>query len=204
MGNWIIRIVLCSRMKGYNKIRKKTLEILNSQLPEELYYHDINHTLDVLKNCNKYIKRDKIDSHDAALLHDIGFIESNEDHEITGGRIAEKLMKAYGFLKKDIDIVVGLILVTRIPQIPKNQLEKVICDCDLDYLGRSDFYSISDLLFRELKLMSVINSKREWNKFQIKFLEAHNYHTQFALKNRQPHKEARIAELKELVGKLEQ
>jgi predicted metal-dependent HD superfamily phosphohydrolase len=197
-------------MKGYNKIRKKTLEILNSQLPEELYYHDINHTLDVLKNCNKYIKRDKIDSHDAkllriaALLHDIGFIESNEDHEITGGRIAEKLMKAYGFLKKDIDIVVGLILVTRIPQIPKNQLEKVICDCDLDYLGRSDFYSISDLLFRELKLMSVINSKREWNKFQIKFLEAHNYHTQFALKNRQPHKEARIAELKELVGKLEQ
>lgn len=197
-------------MKSYNKIRKKTFEILNSQLPEELYYHDINHTLDVLKNCNKYIKRDKIGSHDAkllriaALLHDIGFIESNEDHEITGGRIAEKLMKAHGFPKKDIDIVVGLILATRIPQTPKNQLEKVICDCDLDYLGRSDFYTISDQLFRELKLISVINSKREWNKFQIKFLEAHNYHTKFALKNRQPHKETRIAELKELVGKLEQ
>ena len=197
-------------MKSYNKIRKKTLEILNSQLPEELYYHDINHTLDVLKNCNMYIKREKIGSHDAkllriaALLHDIGFIESNKDHEITGGRIAEKLMKAHDFPKKDIDKVVGMILATRIPQTPKNQLEKIICDCDLDYLGRSDFYTISDLLFRELKLMSVINSKREWNKFQIKFLEAHNYHTQFALKNRQPHKEARIAELKELVGKLEQ
>ena len=189
-------------MKSYNKIRKKTLEILNSQLPEELYYHDINHTLDVLKNCNKYIKRDKIGNHDAkllriaALLHDIGFIESNNDHEITGGHIAEKLMKGYGFPKKDIDIVVGLILATRIPQTPKNQLEKIICDCDLDYLGRSDFYTISDQLFRELKFMSVINSKREWNKIQIKFLEEHIYHTEYALKNRQPYKEKRIAELK--------
>jgi len=196
-------------MKGYNMLRRKVLEILNSQLPKELSYHSIDHTLNVLKTCNNYIKREKIGRHEAkllrlgALLHDIGFIESNDNHEITGGHIAQKLMKSYGFLKKDIEIVVGLILVTRIPQTPKNQLEKIICDCDLDYLGRSDFYTISNQLFMELKSMAVINSKREWNKIQIKFLEAHNYHTKFALKNRQPRKETRIAELKELVGKVE-
>jgi hypothetical protein len=43
-------------------------------------------------------------------------------------------------------------------------------------------------------------SKQEWNKIQIKFLEAHEYHTEFAKKNRKPNKEKRIEELKELVN----
>ena len=196
-------------MKGYNKLRRKAVEILNSQLPKELSYHSIEHTLNVLKTCNNYIKREKIENHKAkllriaALMHDIGFTISNKDHEETSKDIAEDLMKSYGFPKKDIDIVKGLILATRIPQFPKNELEKIICDCDLDYLGRSDFYIISDQLFRELAFSPITKTKLDWNKFQIKFMEAHKYHTQFALKNRQPYKETRIAELKELVEKLE-
>ncbi len=196
-------------MQGYYKLRKKALEILKSQLPKELYYHSINHTLDVLKNCNYYIKREKIDSHIAkllrlgALLHDIGFTVSNDRHEERGNKIAEKLMKAYGFPQKDIDIVKGLIIATRIPQLPKNELEKIICDCDLDYLGRSDFNPISNDLYKELKFYSRVKTKLEWNKIQIKFMQAHKYHTQFALKNRKPHKEKRINELIKLVAKTE-
>ncbi|MGB5667745.1 MAG: HD domain-containing protein [Maribacter sp.] len=196
-------------MKGYNKLRKKALEILHSKLPKDLSYHSIDHTLNVLKACNDYIKREKIASHSAkllrlaALMHDIGFTISNKDHEETSKDMAVDLMKAHGFPKKDIDIVKGLILATRIPQFPKNELEKIICDCDLDYLGRSDFYIISNQLFRELEFSPMTKTELAWNKFQIKFMEAHNYHTKFALKNRQPNKETRIAELKELVGKLE-
>jgi predicted metal-dependent HD superfamily phosphohydrolase len=196
-------------MKGYNQLRRKAVEILSSQLPKELSYHSIEHTLNVLKTCNNYIKREKIESHKAkllrlaALMHDIGFTISNKDHEETSKDIAVDLMKSYGFPKKDIDIVKGLILATRIPQFPKNELEKIICDCDLDYLGRSDFYIISDQLFRELEFSPITKTKLDWNNFQIKFMEAHKYHTQFALKNRRSYKETRIAELKELVEKLE-
>ena len=93
-----------------------------------------------------------------------------------------------------------LILCTKIPQQPKTLLERIICDVDLDYLGRPDFYEISDQLFRELKALSVINNIDEWNKIQINFLEAHTYHTDFAIRNRQPNKEQRIKELKQLVG----
>ncbi|MGB5371061.1 MAG: hypothetical protein WBN18_11585, partial [Flavobacteriaceae bacterium] len=69
-------------------------------------------------------------------------------------------------------------------------------DCDLDYLGRSDFYEIGDLLFKELKFYSVVKTKSEWDRLQIRFLEKHRFHTEFAIKNRQPTKEKRIAELK--------
>ena len=203
-------------MKGYIKIRKKILGILNTKLPKGLYYHGIHHTLDALRVCNQYVKRcdenlirNKLNDHSAKLLrlgvlfHDIGFTVSFHDHELRGAEIAEKLMNEFDFPQKDIDIVKGLIMATRIPQTPKNYLEKIICDVDLDYLGRNDFYPISDQLFKEVKFNSVVRNKLEWDKIQIKFLEAHNFHTDFAKKNRRPNKEKRLAELKKLVKFME-
>jgi len=194
-------------MKEYLNLRKKALEILNSKLSEDFYYHGVHHTLDVLDVINQYIKREKIDHYTAklmrisVLLHDIGFTVSYIDHEKNSVAIAKKLMKEYNFSEEDFKIVKGLIMATRTPQKPTNNLEKMICDSDLDYLGRSDYYAISELLFKELKVYSEINNKEMWNKAQIKFLEAHQYHTDFARKNRQPQKEKRIIELKELVAK---
>ena len=192
-------------MKGYIKLRNNALEILNSKLSKDLYYHCIHHTLDVLKVINQYMKREKISGQEAkllrigVLLHDIGYTVSIHDHEMRGIEIAEKMMSQFGFSKDHIEIVKGLILSTRVPQRPKNKLEKMICDADLDYLGRPDFYKIGDLLYKEMKAYSNIENKKNWNKVQIKFLEAHKYHTDFARKNRQPNKEERIKELKRMV-----
>lgn len=194
-------------MKGYNKIRKEILGILHTKLPKGLYYHGLHHTLDVLKVCNQYIKRGNFDDHTSkilrlgALLHDIGFTVSINDHELRGAEIAEEMMTNYAFPRKDIDMVKGIIMATRVPQNPLNYLEEMICDADLDYLGRKDFYIISDQLFRELKFNSVLSSKLEWNKIQIKFLGAHKFHTDFAKHNRQPEMEKRIEEIKILVEK---
>ena len=190
-------------MKGYIKLRKKVNEILEKELPDKLYYHALRHTYDVLKVCNAYIRRDKIKDYDAkllrigALLHDIGFTRTYDNHEAKGQEIADELMSELGFPKKDIDIVKGLIWATKIPQSPKNYLEKIICDADLDYLGRSDFYEISDQLYSELKDRGILKNVKEWNKIQIDFLEKHEYHTAFARENRQPAKARRIAELYE-------
>ena len=193
------------KMKGYIKLRNNALEILNSKLSKDLYYHCIHHTLDVLKVINQYMKREKISGQEAkllrigVLLHDIGYTVSIHDHELRGMEIAEKMMSQFGFSNNHIEIVKGLILSTRVPQKPKNKLEKMICDADLDYLGRPDFYKIGDLLYKEMKAYSNIENKKNWNKVQIKFLEAHQYHTDFARKNRQPQKEERIKELKRMV-----
>ena len=189
-------------MKGYVLLRKKAFKILKSELSDDLFYHGLQHTLDVLNVCNQYIKREKIDKYNAkllrigALLHDVGFTISNVNHEERGVEIAQQLMIEFGFSNADFKIVKGLILATKIPQTPKNHLEKIICDADLDYLGRSDFYKISDYLFKELKAYSIIKTKKEWDLAQIKFLDTHKYHTDFALRNRQTEKEKRIAELK--------
>ena len=188
-------------MKGYIKLRRKIKEILETELPDKLYYHALHHTYDVLKVCNEYIRREKIKDYDAkllrigALLHDIGFTQTYNDHEAKGQEIAETMMSELGFPERDIAIVKGLIWATKIPQTPKTYLEKIICDADLDYLGRRDFYEIGDQLYAELKHRRILKNVKEWNKIQIDFLEKHQYHTSFARKNRQPAKARRIAEL---------
>ena len=191
-------------MKGYLKIRKEALYVLRSQLPDEVFYHGVQHTLDVLAVCNKYIKRERISPYEAkllrlaVLLHDIGFTVSNVDHENQSMKIAEALMSKHGFPKKDIDAVKGLILATRLPQNPQNHLEKILCDADLDYLGRDDYYAKSRSLLKELNAQSNRIPRKEWNEAQIAFLTEHEYHTDFARKYRQPKKEKRIQELKAL------
>lgn len=192
-------------MKGYYTIRKIIMERLQNELSKDLHYHGMHHTLDALKTCDLYLRHIKIDPHDARLLrlgilfHDIGFTISNEEHEYKGSIIARDLLTQFGFKTKDIDVIVGLILSTKIPQSPKTLLENMICDIDLDYLGRSDFYEISESLYEELQVTIGLKNKNDWNKIQVKFLEAHKYHTDFAIKNRQPEKEKRIMELKKLI-----
>jgi uncharacterized protein len=194
------------KMKGYNKLRKKSWDLLNSGLPRELYYHSIRHTKSALKNCEAYIGYFNINSYDSkllrigVLLHDIGFTVSLDNHEVEGAKIATKLMRQYDFSKNDIEVVTGLILATRMPQRPTNLMQRIICDVDLDYLGRKDFYEISDLLYRELLERSELFDRLQWNRIQIEFLEKHSYHTEFAKKRRQGSKESRIAELKYMVA----
>lgn len=185
------------------------MDILDTKLSKKLYYHGIHHTLDVLNVCNQYLKRENISQHDAKLLrlgvmfHDIGFTVSNINHEERSAEIAEELLTAYEFSDKDIKTVKGLIMATKIPQSPKNKLEEIICDADLDYLGRNDFYPISNELYKELRAYNLIHSKKEWNVAQVKFLEAHEYHTAFAKEHRQPKKEKRIDEIKQMLRKKE-
>jgi len=188
-------------MRGYNKLRKRVLTILKTALSDKLYYHGIHHTLDALKVCERYLKVANITGEDAKLLrigillHDIGFTVSTKDHENHSVIIAQKLMTECGFSSAHLKIVKGLILATKIPQKPNNKLEKIIGDVDLDYLGGTNFYEIGHNLYKELKEYTTISNPKEWDAVQIKFLQNHSYHTNFAIKNRKPEKEKRLAEL---------
>ena len=191
-------------MKGYNKVRKKIFDILKNELPLNLYYHGINHTLYALKISKYYIIHENITSEDAKLLrlaillHDIGFTVSNVNHEKESILIAENILQEYHIEVEDINIIKGMILSTKIPQTPTTKLERIICDIDLDYLGSKYYYKISHQLFKELNAITNSISIKQWNKMQIKFLSNHKYHSSFALKYRQQNKEKRIEELKSL------
>lgn len=182
-------------MHGYRSLRKQVLSNLAANLPKSLTYHGLDHTLDVLKVCNQYIKREKLSEEEryflrtGAIVHDMGFLKGSANHEEVGAGMAEIIMKDLGVSSKDIEKVKGLVMATKIPQNPQTHLQRILCDADLDYLGRQDYPEISDRLFEELKNMNVISTAEQWRDLQINFLKAHQYHTPFAIKNREPKKQ---------------
>ena len=112
------------------------------------------------------------------------FVIQFENNEKIGAKYAQKFLPGYGYSKSQIEKISQLILATKVPQKPKSKVEKIICDADLDYLGREDFGDISDNFFKELKENKILNSKKEWDQIQIKFIEMHNYFTGFSINNR--------------------
>jgi uncharacterized protein len=68
-------------------------------------------------------------------------------------------------------------MATKLPQEPHSLLEQIICDADLDYLGRDDFFKIGDRLYNELVAANIIANETDWNILQIGFLQKHHYFT---------------------------
>ena len=158
--------------------------------------------MEVLDVCNQYIKRLHISAEDAyllrtaALIHDIGIMWTYNGHEEASVRYSKEILPAFGYSKTDLAKIERMILATQIPQKPKNILEKIICDADLDYLGTKNFYKTGETLFKEFIAYKVIANEKEWDALQIRFLTNHHYHTDFAIKNREPLKQKFLQELK--------
>lgn len=190
-------------MKGYLKLRRIVLNQLENGLPKHLTYHNLDHVLDVLEVCNQYIKRNKIKGDDAYLLrigaiaHDMGFLKTIVNHEEVGAEMAAEIMASLDMKSKHIEVVKGLILATKIPQNPKTELQQIICDSDLDYLGRNDYPEISSRLYLEFKATNVIKTDEDWKNLQISFLTKHEFHTSFAKKYRAPKKQDWLKKISE-------
>jgi uncharacterized protein len=185
------------------------LDKLERELSSDLAYHGIHHTLDVLYTTEELCYLEKVSPYEelllktAALFHDSGFTINNKGHEQLGCKIVQRHLPAYGYTNEEIKAICGMIMATKIPQSPKNFLEQIICDADLDYLGRDDFYDIGSTLFDELKAYNVLDNEQVWNKIQVNFLEQHAFFTPTNKKRRSSKKAKYLKELKALVATYE-
>ncbi|MCC7050615.1 MAG: HD domain-containing protein [Bacteroidia bacterium] len=195
---------------NYKKAEHFIVKLLDSKLPPGLFYHGLHHTLDVCKSVEEIALAEGIDGEDlhilktAALFHDAGFTKQYTANEVIGCEMANETLPQFGYSPKQIKMVEELILATIVPQNPKNHLEQIICDADLDYLGRNaeEFYSIAQTLFEELKAFGKINDPIKWDEIQVNFLSAHKYFTKTNVERRRDSKVKRIEEIKNRLSKL--
>jgi hypothetical protein len=88
-------------------------------------------------------------------------------------------------------------MATKMPPSPVSLLEKIICDANLDHLGRADFLIQSDRLFQEYLLNKKIRNKNEWNQMQVKLLENHEFYTDTARKLQEISREQQIENIRQ-------
>jgi uncharacterized protein len=178
------------------------LHRLQHELPGNLRYHTLEHTLGVLHSAEYLAKKQGLREDEinilltAAAYHDSGFTISYKNHEQLGCEIAKEALAKFGYTNEQIAAVQGLIMSTKVPQTPVTKVEEVLCDADLDYLGGDNYGEISESLRDELGLNGINLGREEWLSIQVKFLENHHYWTDFAIKVLNPKKQLVLDRLK--------
>jgi adenylate cyclase len=189
----------------FHDIQEHIFDTLESELPNDLYYHNLKHTVDVVTEVELIGWAEGISDEEllllktAALFHDVGHTVGYENHEFYGTEIARKTLPKYNYTPGQIDEICSIIMSTKLPPNPSNLLEEIICDADLDYLGRTDFIPVSNTLFEELKVRNKIESLNDWNKLQLFFISNHQYFTKTARKLREVNKQSQIERIRQLI-----
>jgi class 3 adenylate cyclase/ligand-binding sensor domain-containing protein len=187
---------------NYIKAERFIFSKLKRELSEKLHYHSYDHSKDVTRQAERIAIGEGITDEDLFLLktaasyHDAGFVKQYEKNEPIGAEMAQEILPKFGYTQTHIDRIKELIFVTQIPHQPKNKLEEIMCDADLDYLGREDFHEIADKLRLELREHGKIDSDRKWDEIQVSFLSQHRYFTQTAIKTRREGKKQNLAIVK--------
>lgn len=187
-------------------IQEYVLDMLEVNLPSNIYYHNVKHTIDVTTEVELIGWAEGLTEADvlllkvAALFHDTGQIQVNKGHEDVSCQYAQDILPKYNYPQEKIDKIKRIIMATQLPHQPSDILEAVIQDSDLDYLGRNDFIPVSNMLYKEIiERDGAKMTINQWNKAQIKFISSHQYYTKTAQSLREVNKQSQIERLKALV-----
>ncbi len=189
----------------FTDIQEVILDKLEKELPSWLYYHNVKHTVDVVTEVELIGWGEGCTDEEilllktAGLFHDAGHTIAYDNHEFFGTRIAREMLPGYNYTPGQIDRICELIMATKLPPNPTNLLEDIICDSDLDYLGRSDFIPVSNALYEELRAQHKMKSLNDWNKLQVKFISGHQYFTKTARSLREVNKQLQIERIQSLI-----
>ena len=175
---------------------------LRRGLSPTLYYHGLHHTLDVVAIATDLAAAEGVTDTEsllllrtAALYHDAGFLHAYSGHEAAGCELVRATLPGFGYTAAQVEQVCAMIMATRYPQEPRSHLDQILCDADLDYLGRPDFDSISTSLYHELTTRQLIASEQAWLQLQASFLSHHCFWTATALARRAAPKQARLSHI---------
>lgn len=191
------------------RVEDYVLSILTEKTPIQNKYHSVAHTKDVVNSSIEIGIGEKLTPDEmemiqiAAWFHDIGYVEKSEDHEEISAMYASNFLSEENYPSERIEYIIGCIIATKVPQRPKNKLEEIICDSDLNHIGRKIFFQRNDI-FR-IEYENHIGHKLteyEWITKTIDFVTRHRFFTEYALKNFSEQKKENLRILQEQLDKI--
>lgn len=194
----------------WHGVKRYVLGQLATRLSPDLFYHGLHHTRDdVLPAMEQLIGLSDVDParalqlRTAALYHDIGFIVQYNGNEPLAVEIAHETLPQFGYSPEQVQAIGEIIMATQMPQQPQDDKQALMCDADLDSLGRPDYLETAHNLRFELAAHGTEISIRAWYARQLNFLSSHRFFSPAARSLRAAGKRRNIALLKELLAALE-
>lgn len=188
---------------------REVLEHLDFNLPEKYLYHNKLHTREVVANVHAFARhypsltrREIRCLMTAALLHDTGYTVQYENNEPLAAEYAAKILPAYGYCDKDIQLICRLILATAMPVNPQNLLEKILCDADVGHIGQANYFDRARQLRAEMANCGNIRTDREYLTAEAGFLARHRFFQPYLEKERRPAREKALQSIRESLAKM--
>jgi HD superfamily phosphodiesterase len=192
-----------------NKTSTYVSQLIANRLQKGMVYHNFEHTKEVVESAKEIGKHSGLSDSEieilliAAWFHDTGIIEKYNGHEENSIKIAREFLARNNYPSEKIDQISELILVTKMPQQPKNLLEEIICDADLSHIGRKGFNTRSQLLRAEWEAMLGKKANDiEWLKNNIEFIASNKFHTKYAKENFDEQRAKNLAKLQKRMRKV--
>lgn len=170
------------------QVEEFVTELLND-LPEELCYHNLKHTREVVHAGKILAEKSGLSASDTEIIiisawfHDVGHIITYFGHEKAGSQIAKNFLRKIKYPIKKIEKVVNCIMATCYPPNPNNELQRVLCDADMYHLSMDDYENRSAVLRKELEMVTSTKIPHKiWCDKNIEFLNDHCYFTKYGKK----------------------
>lgn len=195
------------------KVDQYIRELFKDELPAGIKYHNAEHTLHpsrgVVAVANRIALAENISGHDrelllaAAYFHDTGYIREYDKNEPIAARMAGRILKLIGYKPAEIKKIQKMILATDLARKPQNLLEKILCDADLDHLGRDDFFQKDGKLRKGRSARGIdVSDEAKWYRGTLNLITQHKYYTKSQILLREEKKQQNIKQLKKKLANI--
>ncbi|SEA45710.1 HD domain-containing protein [Flavobacterium gillisiae] len=175
-------------------------KLLKDKLSVLYFYHDCNHTLEVVTAVQELSKKEELSPLESEILlvaawfHDTGYIYGCENHENHSIDIVSDFLKEKDKSDEYIQQVSSIIKATIFDYVPQTLLEKIIKDADFFHFTKEDYPIKCNLLRREWESTNRVKyTDLEWAQENLRMLsQRHVYYTEYAIENWQILKEKNI------------
>lgn len=183
--------------------------LFKKELSRDLSFHNLDHTKGVVKAVELIADELRLQNSEITLLkvaawfHDSGMIKSISNHENSSTELAKNALNNWGVPMDEINVIIGCIKATKLPQSPSTLLEEVMCDADLFHLSQRDYWIKNRRLQSEFVTLGLCShSKKDWLINNASFLNNHRYFTPYGKTVLEPLKHKHLLENEKQLNRL--
>lgn len=187
-------------------------QIFSDADTKALYFHNYEHTEDVVKHVLEIGQRESVSAEEqqilqvAAWFHDVGHLNgAMQDHEQRSVEAVKKFFAEEG-IEDEVFIqrVCDCIMATRMPQVPSDKLGEIMCDADVYHFGTPQFRKTNKRVRKELKARGYPAMATDWTSRSLKLLQSQQFFTPYSRQKLETGKDENIRWLqKKLIEKQE-
>jgi predicted metal-dependent HD superfamily phosphohydrolase len=199
-------------MAFVNQVQDFVSDFINGKLSNAYSYHNLDHTVGVVKAVESLCNEEKVAPLDkemllvAAWFHDTGYTKACKNHEDFSVEIAARFLKEKEKSDDYIATVSSLIKATAKEYVPQTLFEKIIKDADFHHILDDNYIFSCEGLRKEWEnVEGKVFSDMEWaveNEFFLS--KVHQFYSPYAVEHWQPLKDKNLKRLRKKIKKMKE